>query len=153
VNLQPAGMSSSCCMINSGCTIQSSPFSLSLILCVWSTTAFEKNHPWSTLLDLPRPPATGLSTSGLHTTSVSTHSRPNHPNPNPSLDYLDQALTATPGTSCSELSNSTACYLGESFIPDFARDTLHLLGFSARNKPVLSTTSSRSPSVARAPAR
>ncbi|KAF8135862.1 hypothetical protein K438DRAFT_1911644 [Mycena galopus ATCC 62051] len=67
-----------------------------------------------------------------------------HSDPNPSLDHLDQAiLTASPGADDLELSDSTARYLGyldlatkatqESLIDDFARETLHLLGFSQRN--------------------
>ncbi|KAJ7508640.1 hypothetical protein B0H11DRAFT_2169221 [Mycena galericulata] len=59
----------------------------------------------------------------------------------PSLDHLDpEILTCPPDTEGLELSESTARYLGYldlankgSFIVDFARETLHLLGFSERN--------------------
>ncbi|KAJ7657798.1 hypothetical protein DFH06DRAFT_1408866 [Mycena polygramma] len=64
--------------------------------------------------------------------------------PNPSLDHLDQALlAASPGADNPESSDSTVRYLGylrlatkatqQCFIHDFARETLHLLGFSQRN--------------------
>ncbi|KAJ7888167.1 hypothetical protein B0H14DRAFT_2433638 [Mycena olivaceomarginata] len=62
----------------------------------------------------------------------------------PSLDHLDpQILTARAGADCPELSDSTARYLGYLDLAthathDFARETLHLLGFSERNL-ILST--------------
>ncbi|KAJ7112008.1 hypothetical protein C8R44DRAFT_985432 [Mycena epipterygia] len=72
-----------------------------------------------------------------------------HSGLNPSLDHLDQAiLTALAGADGLELSESTARYLGylvlackatqESLVVDFARETLHLLGFSEHNL-ILST--------------
>ncbi|KAJ7151422.1 hypothetical protein C8R43DRAFT_1005073 [Mycena crocata] len=72
-----------------------------------------------------------------------------HSDPDPSLGQLDEAiLTASPGADEPELSDSTVRYLGylkvaskatqESLIVDFARETLHLLGFSQRNL-ILST--------------
>ncbi|KAJ7773455.1 hypothetical protein B0H16DRAFT_1512408 [Mycena metata] len=65
------------------------------------------------------------------------------------LDHLDQAiLTASPNADDTQLSDSTAQYLAylhlatkatqESLIHDFARETLHLLGFAQRNL-ILST--------------
>lgn len=67
----------------------------------------------------------------------------------PSLDDLDPAiLNARPGADDPELSDITVRYLGhldlatsatqQSLIDDFARETLHLLGFSERNV-ILST--------------
>ncbi|KAJ7359815.1 hypothetical protein DFH08DRAFT_921823 [Mycena albidolilacea] len=64
----------------------------------------------------------------------------------PSLDHLDpEILTARAGADGPELSDTTARYLGyldlathASLIDDFARETLHLLGFSERNL-ILST--------------
>ncbi|KAJ7815729.1 hypothetical protein B0H13DRAFT_2380898 [Mycena leptocephala] len=52
--------------------------------------------------------------------------------PNPSLDHL--LPTAPPGACGPQLTDST-----ESFIPDFAHETLAVLGYSQRNRLVLST--------------
>jgi hypothetical protein len=85
----------------------------------------------------------------LHTTSASTHSCPKYSSTRiPSVDHLDQALlTAPPGASGPEKFDPTALYLGyldlattpECFASDFARDTLAVLRYSARNNGILST--------------
>ncbi|KAJ7837916.1 hypothetical protein B0H13DRAFT_2367920 [Mycena leptocephala] len=86
----------------------------------------------------------------------------NHSDLNPSLDHLDQALlTSPPGFEGPELSDSTPSTLATSasqstprgsFISDFARETLAVLGFSTRNSSSCRpTTSSHSPSAPRTP--